>query len=368
MIPDDDKISPYQVGVFVFNIIVGVGVLTLPATLTKEVESDAWILCIFAGLISIILIYLICKVGVKYSDYGFVGTLRKMFGKFLGTLLAIPVFLYFFIFTAIVIRLFGETLKLYLLSRTPLEFVMIPLIILVVFLVRSGVEPTARFFEAVTPFIMFILIILMIVALPESDFSNARPIMASPLLDYIGGLKGAVFAFAGFEILLVLFPFMRKPKQAFKASSYAIGVVTFIYTATTILCLARFGVKETQAHIYPVMSLIKSAEIPGAFIERLEGLMIALWVIFVFTTIAALTYGYSVVGGDILGHKKRKHIISLSIPILYVIGLMGESVAELFKMSDTLSTYLGAYGFIVLPILMFIVSIFKGKGGERSET
>jgi spore germination protein len=368
MIPDDDKISSYQLGVFIFNIILGIGILNLPAALAKEVENDAWMLCILGGALTLLLVYFMCKVGEKYSDCGFVGTLRKMFGKFLGTILAIPVFIYFLIFTAIVIRTFGETTKLFLLSRTPLEFIIIPLIILTVFLVRSGVEPTARFFEAVTPFIIFTLLILMLVALPESDFSNIQPIMASSFAEYFSGVRGALFAFGGFEILIVLFPFLRKPRKAFKASSYAIIAITIVYTLVTVLCLARFGAKETEEHLYPVMALVKSAEIPGAFIERLEGLLISIWVIFVFTTVSAVTYGYSVIGGDLLGHRNRKHVISLFLPVIYIIGLMGENTPELAKMSDMLMIYLGTYSFAVLPILMFIVSLFKKRGGERNGT
>jgi spore germination protein len=368
MIPSDDKISSIQVGVFVYNIILGIGILTLPASLTKEVKSDAWLICLVAGLTCIAFTYIVCKVGVKYPNYGFVGTLRFLFGKFLGTILAIPIFAYFVSFTAIVIRFFGETTKVFLLNVTPLEFIIFPLLILVVLLARSGVEPIARFFEAVTPVIIFIAFILLLVALPKSDFTNMMPILTHSFQEYFGGLRAAFFAFAGFEILLVLFPYMRKPKEAFKASAISIGSITIFYTLAVMLNIARFGVKETSSLIYPTMTLMKASEIPGAFIERMEGLLMALWVLFVFTTITALVYGFSVVGGDLLKHKRRKHIISMFIPIIYILSLVGESVAEQMSYSSILETYLGTYTIIVIPIIMFIASLIRGKGGKRNET
>jgi spore germination protein len=368
MIPNDDKISSIQVGVFVYNIILGIGILTFPATLVKDTESDAWVVCIVAGLINLIFVYLMCKVGEKYSEYGFVGTLKFLFGKFLGTILALPVLAYFIVFTGIEIRLFGETTKVFLLNETPLEFIIFPLLILTLFLTRSGIEPTARFFEAVTPIVIFIAIILVLVALPNSDFSNIRPFFNHPPEAYIRTFHSAMFAFAGFEILLVLFPFIRKPKKAFKASAIAIFSITLFYTIIIIENLARFGVKETSALIYPTMTLIKASEVPGAFIERIEGLLMALWVLFVFTTVAGLAYAYSVIGEDLLKHKKRKHIISMSLPIVYIIALIGESVAELFQLNDKLTLYLGTYTIIFIPTIMFLASLFRGKGGKKSET
>jgi hypothetical protein len=81
----------------------------------------------------------------------------------------------------------------------------------------------------------------------------------------------------------------------------------------------------------------------------------------------ALVYGYSVIGGDLLKHKERKHIISVFIPVMYVISLSGDSIPELFKMVDTLSLYLGSYTIVLLPIATYIMSLIRGKGGKKSE-
>jgi spore germination protein len=361
MIPDDDKISTIQVGVFVFNTILGVGILTLPSSMAEAVGSDAWFVTIISGLVNIIFIYLMCKVGEKYSEYGLVGTLKKLFGGFLGTLLAIPAFVYFLVFCGVVIRIFGETIKLYLLNNTPLEFILLPLILLGLLLARSGVEPVARFFEAVTPMQVFVLIILMLLAVTNADFTNVRPFFTNSPVEYIKSLKGGVFAFSGFEVLLVLFPFIRKPKKAFKASSIALLSLTLIYTIVIIENLAKFGSKQTANYIYPTLTMIQASEIPGGFIQRLEGVLMGVWVVFVFTTLVALIYSFSVIGGDILKQNGRKHIIPLFLPIIYIVALTGESIVDMFKFGDTLTTYLGTYTVVVLPLLMFIMSRLRKR-------
>lgn len=367
MIQENDKITSFQLGVFIFLSIIGVGIISLPASLTNEVKQDAWIVSIIAGLMSLFFLYFICRLGIKYKSLSLVAIIRKVFGEFLGTILAFPVSFYYIIISALEIRIFAETIKVYLLNSTPLEFIIVPLLMLSALLVRSGIEPIARFFEAVLPVVILILIFTFILPLPKSDFSNLRPFLTSTPLKYIGGIRGAIFAYASYEMVIIIFPFLKNPEKSYRDVGIPLLILTVLYTVIVIECIAKLGVKQTQSNIYPVLNLIKSSEVPGAFIERLEGIFISLWVIFVFTTTVAYLYSFSVIIGDIFNQKKRKHIIPIFIPIIYVIALIGESVGELFKIVEIVSIYLGVYTIVFIPITALIVSYFKGKREGRDE-
>lgn len=367
MIPNDDKISSIQLGVFVYLTMLGVGIFTLPSDLVKYAKNDAWILCIVSGLLNIIFIYCMCKVGERFSNYGLVGTLRVLFGKFLGTILAVPVFLYFLFFASVEIRLFAETTKLYLLRRTPIEFVILPLLLLAVLLSRRGIEPIVRFFEISTPIVLVVIAMMLIVMVPKSDYSRLMPVFKTPITDYFKGMGSSLFAYAGFEVLLIVFPYVRKPKKALKASIIALVFIVVLYTIIIVQCIVRLGVEETKNIIYPTVSLIRASEVPGFFIERIEGLLLAIWVMFVFTTVVSFIYGFSVVGADILKHREKNHIISLFIPITYLITLQGSNIKEVFNFSKEISTYLGYYTLMILPVIMFIASLLRRKVGKNNE-
>ncbi|MCX7883831.1 MAG: spore germination protein [Caloramator sp.] len=359
MTPNDDKISSYQLGVIIFNTILGIGILFLPTSLTKVAENDGWILLIISGIISIFFAYLMCYVGKKYSKYGLVGTLRILFGNITGTLLTLPLVIYFIYFSAIEVRLFAETAKLYLLPLTPLEFIIIPIILLTVALARNGIETIARFFEITMIFVSILIFVLIIVTIPNSDYSNIRPFLGTPLVKLIKGINASVFSYAGFEILLVIFPFLRTPNKAFKSSTIGLFLIIMCYVIVEIQCLAKFGVKETQTFIYPTISLIRASQVPGGVIERLEGLLLALWVTSVYTTIVSFCFSISVICADLFNQKKQKHFVSLIIPIIYIFSLFGDSVVELFDLSNLISNTLGLYTMGILPLLMFIFSRFK---------
>ncbi|MDO6355786.1 endospore germination permease [Caloramator sp. CAR-1] len=363
MVPNDDKISAFQVGLIVYLTPIGVGIFTLPATLANDVETNGWISLILGGLFCMLIIYFICDVGKKYSNLGLVETLKFLFGKVLGTILAFPVFLYYIVFTAMEIRIFGETTKMYLLFKTPLEYIMVPILILAMILTRNGIEPIARFFEATFFLIAFTLVLVILIYLPKSDYSNLLPILKVEPLKLIKSVSDSLFSLSGFEVLFLLFPFIRRPDKALKSSLIAISFITLLYVIIFIQCIARFGGDYTTTLLYPTLSLIKSSDIPGAFIEGIEGLLFSLWIVLIFTTIVMLIFAYSIVGSNLIKQKEIKHTAILFLPMIYVISLIPDSIAETFEFTDKLVIFLGYYTIIALPIIMFIASKIKGARG-----
>ena len=370
MILNDDKIPNFGVSSFVFLSVVNIGILFLPSLLVNDVNNDAWLLIILAGAISIFLLYIICKTGNKYCNLGFVETLRFLFGKVIGTVLAIPVAIYALLFISLELRLFAEVTKIYLLHNTPLEFIIYPMIILTVILARMGLEPITRTFGILLPVVILIILALILVFTQKSDISNLRPYLTTPPLKYIKGLSSNMIAFAGFEVMLVIFPYIREPKSAFKASMKGMVFVIALYAILTIQCITGLGSEETKALVWPVMALTKSISIPGGFLEGLEGLLSSAWVILVFTSLVAFLYFFSVTAAGIFKHKKPKHFVSLALPIIYIIALQGESIPNVFTLSNNVMKYFGTYTMIILPLLMYAFSFIRGnsRGDSRGDS
>lgn len=361
MITDNDKINSSELGIFIFLAVVGMGVLSLPSRLNSHVNNDAWLVIIVAALINILFLYIICKVGKINQNRGFVETLRFLFGNILGTILAIPVIIYCILFMGLELRLFGEVTKLYLLHKTPLEFIIFPLIILVTILVRKGIEAIAHSFGILVFIIGFAVLALTLAGSQNMQMSNLRPFFTQPLSNYISGLMVGVYAFSGVEIMLIMYPYIKKPQRAFKAATSAIVAVLVLYIVITVQCITSLGNEETKSLVWPVMALTKSISIPGGFVEDVEGLLAALWVIYAFTSLVSFMFFYTVIAGDVFKHKKNKHFASLSIPVLYIISLQGSSIADVFKLIDFVMRYFSSYTTFVLPVIMLIFSLIKGK-------
>lgn len=365
LISGNDKISNFQFGCLYFLTTVGVSIITLPSILAKEAGNDAWILCILSGLINVIFIYFMTRVVKKYGDMGFVGTLRFLFGDIIGSILIIPCILFFIFVVSLELRLFGEITKLYLLNRTPIEYIIIPMLLLGAYLARSGIEQIARFYEVTIYLIGILYILCILIGLPHSNFSNLRPFFITPISAYLKGMFSAIFPYLGYEILLVVSPNIRKKEKIFKTTAITLLIIIALYTSFVILSIVRLGVEDTKFQLYPVMSVIKATDVPGAFIERVAGILMISWIFAAYTSVVSYIYFYSVTFADVLNQRRKNHAISLIIPVIYIISLQGQSILDVFKIINSISMYLGIYTIIILPLLMFIMSLIKKDKGKK---
>lgn len=105
------------------------------------------------------------------------------------------------------------------------------------YIVTGGFRVVAGigFFGIVIP---SILIFTFFYPLQYADFRNLFPIAQHSFLEIMKGMKGNMFSFFGFEMLLLYYPFIRKAKTSQKYAHYANVVTTIIYTYLMILTLA----------------------------------------------------------------------------------------------------------------------------------
>jgi spore germination protein (amino acid permease) len=187
-------------------------------------------------------------------------------------------------------RVFAEVIKMYLLEHTPTEFILLVMIFTGLYLVRGEVSALVKFNE-IAFFAMFIpMILILLFATRGGEITNVLPLLQSSPKAYIKALATASYAFGGFEIAYLILPFMKEKEGIRKTFFKSIIFITLFYAIATILCLMFFTKEHTKKLLWPTITLIRAIVIPGAFIERWEGLVMALWVLFYFTTFVNMYY------------------------------------------------------------------------------
>ena len=360
-------INKYGIFSSIVVTIIGVGVFSYPRDLTELIGSDGWFVTLLGGFISWILLYLIYKV-VKINNYNnFYGILHNNLGGILGKIFAV-IFVAFNIFSiALGMRVFSEVIKMYLLLRTPTEFILMIMILTGVYLVRSGLDVLIRFNE-ISFWIMFIPIIFVLLAAAKgAEFTNVLPVFNNKFEDYIKAVGTTIYAFTGYQIAYLLIPSAKEKEKMPKIIFKSIVFVSVFYAVITIMALAIFSKKETSNLLWPTITMIKSIDIPGTFIERWEGVVMALWVIFYFTTFVNGYYFSS----DIIKHAFKLEDIKISslliMPFIYLIALYPENVSELYQVSTKSNYTLANFALIILPIALLIISAIKQKRGCKDE-
>lgn len=360
---DNKKFNSYQMIIFLLASMLGVGLLQLPSILTEHVGNEGYIMPLISGVIALISAFLICYAGSIYGDRGLVDTSKFIYGKVLGVILIIPLWMIFFIACSVESRLFVITIKLFLLDTTPIPAILIPFFLILLFLLRGEFRHIGRFAEFVLPFILLIVAVLFVLVIPGSDFTDLLPVGQRTPLEYFRAVDGSVFSYLGIISLLVIYPYFKKRdlKSSFKTSAIAVGGISILYSLTVALCISKLGTAETKWLLYPTISLIKSAYIPGGFIERLEGLLMAIWVMLVFMTMAIAIYAMANIVLETFKLKDRRFIVTVITPFIYISATSALSVLEVMDVSLISGYILGTYSMFILPILIGVGYRIKMK-------
>lgn len=347
-------ITPYGLFATIVVTVIGVGVFSLPREVTTNAGTDGWIVTLIAGIINYILIYITLKV-IHNNNYNKLSDILQMnFGRLIGSILALIFIVYNVFSVSIGMRVFIEVIKMYLLQRTPTEFLIIVTILTGLYLVRGEMECLIKFNE-ISFWVMFIPIILVfLLTLNRTDFTNILPIFNSTPDQYVKAVRTTIYSFGGIEIVYLVLPFMKEKKSIPKIALRSIAFITLFYVVIVIFCLAVFAKEQTKTLLWPTITMIKSINIPGSFIERWEGVVMALWVIFYFTTFINSYY----ISSDVLKDMFRLHDIKLSsaliVPFIYAIALYPENIAELYNISSNVTPYLATFSSLILPLILFL--------------
>ena len=268
---DRGKIEEFGLFTTIVVAIVGVGIFSCPREVIDKVGSDAWIVTLIGGIVVFLLLYLIYKVMKKNNFEDITCILQNNFGKFIGGIFAITFSIYSIFIVSLGMREFVEVIKLYLLRRTPTEFILMITILTGTYLVRGEIGDLVKFNE-ISFWVMFIpAFVVIIFSAVNADFTNILPVLNNKPSAYFKASKYILFCFGGIEIAYLILPYVKNKKDSSKVLKKSISFVTIFYLVIMIFVLAVFSKEQSRTILWPTITMVKTLDIPDTFIEHWEG-------------------------------------------------------------------------------------------------
>lgn len=356
---ESNKISIKQIRALVVSTVVGVGILRLPNQLAIILGKDGWIAIIVGGILISIGIVIINKLFDLYPNMDFFQIGEEVLGKWIFNIFLILILSYLVAVMASISRNLGDLLKAFLLETTPIEVMIVAFILATSYIARSEIQIMGRAAYHIYPIILGFIILLVLVSLLNTDFTNMIPIFQSDITQFPKAIQTSFFSYFGFEVLLFSIPFAEDKKKTFKASLIGIGIVTAIYTVVFALCLSQYGVHNLQRQNFPTLSVIKEIDLPGFFIENLDGIAMAIWVLIVFATMGPTYFSAGKILSKLLDTREHGLFILPLLPIVYIVSLIPQNLVEVSNKLGTFINYSGLLSVFLLPILIYCMGLIK---------
>jgi spore germination protein (amino acid permease) len=255
---------------------LGTSILTLPSDLAKVASTDGWISIVVGWLIATIVSLCMIAVMAKHPGDSLYDILTRYLGKWLVKVWSIA-WISSALFTAIII--FYSVLlfiKIWILSNTSSALIAVLFIIPAYMVFRGGIRIFARYAEFVFFFTLW-LPILLLAPLKDAEFIFMLPLLKEGLLPVLHGVSPAIVSFVGFEIALILYPYLKNKQAAAKGIVIGNGITLLVYLQITLSCFLYFSPDEITKFVWPTLTLVKPIQFP--FLERFEIIFLSFYLL-----------------------------------------------------------------------------------------
>jgi len=358
-VEENSKISSRQIRALVVSTVVGVGVLTLPNKMALIMGNDGGIAILLGGLITILPIIFMNKIFELYPDKDFFQIGYELLGKWIFNIFLIIFLFYFIILISSITRSLAEIVKAFLLEITPTEVIILTFILASSYVARSDINIIGRVGYHIYPIIIGFIAILAIVTLLGVDFTNMLPLFQSDFKNLPRGVGVSFFSYIGFEILLFALPFVEDRKRTLQSSLIGIGIVILIYSIVFSISLSQYGLSQLQRQLFPTLALMKEVDLPGFFIENLDGFIMAMWVLVIFGTMGPAYYSAGTILSNLFTTKSHDLFILPLLPIIYIVSLIPQSLTRAELSFGKIINYTGLICIVILPTILYALGYYK---------
>jgi spore germination protein (amino acid permease) len=309
------KISNLQIILLVANFIFSAAVISLPQIIVQVAGQNAWIVPLLMFPISFLVIIIIFgkrKNADKLSKIFTIGNKSSLFEK---------VFIFFFIVFILLIlvrdlRGLIDFVATVLLPTTPIDVLMVLSVLVISYMMMSGLEVIAR-----VNTITFGLLVLIVLGLPffllnELEIGNIQPL---PSLSTINDLMKAItltFAWLGEMLLfLIIIANIHPAKEAKKAVIIGTGLGSILFCIIIILEVAVLGTKIVREATYPTYIMVQQINLTD-FLDRLDPIIVVVWLPTIFIKVSYLLYALN----HCISFLRKKDTTKFMFPAAFILG------------------------------------------------
>ncbi|WP_349409205.1 GerAB/ArcD/ProY family transporter [Pseudalkalibacillus sp. SCS-8] len=260
---------------------IGIGVLGYERYISRDAGYDSWISIIITGITIHILLWMMYSMLNKEKG-DLLSIHKRVFGEKLGNLFSFFFILYFLALGITVLRSYVEVVQVWMFPNLNLAIFLIVFLLLTYYTVSAGFRVVAgvAYFGVLIP---LFLIFFLYFPFRYGDWDFLQPVMNHSIKEILLSSKVAVLEYVGFEVLLIIYPFIKNGEKSQKWAHLGIFFSTFIYVAVALAAFVYFSEEQLQRTIWSTLSMFKIVEFP--FVERFEYIAIATWALIIFPNI-----------------------------------------------------------------------------------
>ena len=358
MLSSNRKISLRQLQILIILEAFGMGVVMLPRRAAEYAARDGWLVII--GIAALACIGAALITAAMRPSSAFLEYTAKLLGRPAAKLLATGLAVKLLLNAGLQTRLFALLIRQSLLNRTPMAVVTGLTVAAAAYTASKGIETRARVAEILFILIMPLMLLLFICAFFTSDTSNLLPVFTVKPARIITGAARLGYAFTGLECLLLVFPFIQRPKDTRRAVIFAVSAAGAAFLLITLAAIASFGPDGLLTQSAPVLRMMDMLNIPGGFTERQDALMFSFWIITVFAGLNMYVFFSALLVKGLARKGKNGGWVIACATAVFALACLPLDAGAVEVYMDKLYFTFGVFYIFILPVILIAAAKLRG--------
>jgi spore germination protein (amino acid permease) len=357
------SVSPYLLFFIIYSSVIDVGMMYFQRDLVQDAGYDAWLSILIAAAVVHLLVWMMYKIlsSNNQPDTTIVSLNRRYFGKMIGTGFNLVIALYFSFGAFCTFRTYIEVVQIWIFPFMQMMPLTLVALVLIYYTVSGGFRTvTGLSFWATCSIFLFIAPLTMMV-IPYLHPQNLLPILNHSTGQILKSAETMLPHFLGFEVLLVVYPFIEQKSKSQKWAQLAIVTAIGMYMLVCLVAFMYYSQGQIIHTIWPTLNMISIVEFP--LMQRIEYLVISIWFIKMLANISLSLWSST---RSLKLAVRANPRISLIIILVFFIG--GQLIVKDHDRLQSVNTFYGLTGIyftaVFIPLLFIITRFKKGKRSQ----
>lgn len=331
----------------------------LPEYMVKYVGNAAWLdilgKCI-VGTISLLFVLWLYK---PFAPISLTDVFSLSFGRVGAVVIRYVYIVFFTLFNSLLFRLLIEALSTVMATTAPDEFFAIFILLAVFVAAYSGVRATTNLSAVIFPLVLITAFTVIFALFPHYRIENITPIFGKSMPRLLNGIFVKHFGFTETILLFFFAPVLGSYKNLKKSGllTFAIiSIISVLFTLAYCLTVPYPASGHFFLPFYQMTRMIKS----GAFLQRLEPIVVFVWTGFVMCSMSILIAITSRLATFNKSTINEKAFVPIFTIITFFVAMFPESESSAFYFYEKLlstSTLL----FPTIPVFVLITARIRRK-------
>lgn len=361
-----ENISLFQLLALIYIFLLGSAIIM---GVGSDLRQNSWIAISIATVLGSGLMYFFYSLNRLLPNYNFFEMMEYGLTRPIAIFISIFYIIYFLYISARLTRDFAELITTAILPLTPVEFIGITIMLVIIYIIYLGIEVLARVSEIFFPYLIgfLFLLIIFLIASGRIDPHRAQPMFEEGIMPVIKGIfPGLVtFPFGELIVFTVILSSVTHLNKAKKVVLLSVVLAGFSLAFATVIMLMTLGADSMEFSNFPLLSAARKISIAN-FIERTDALVVFIMLLGILVKCSLFFYA----GLKGMEYIFRKPYRDFTFPIgimvaCYSTWVAGSFIEHVEEGLVFVTKYLHPPMQFVLPAVLLVVIRWKSKKQQQ---